>query len=286
MPEHDSDPRTDGGTATDYPEITGEKHQALPNPSRGCGHLKKGKAYIRGLSGRGVGILPPFVRCDPPIPYREIGTNGSFTRGYQEIDGLTMQINLEQNGVCEFTPLAPIDYEIAIERMVTYGMYPLENEVPDSETQRHIDRVGMRDVGGDDWGRMNATEQTDLLMRAGESYYPDPEDFIEECVQHGLSKAIPVSKRQKPPEVFEGVTRCWILHPNALPDTEYGGAIIGYAYINDVVFTEPDEGSIPAYIEEYEDQNRLRTAPIAPPEDDDEDDDQAAVADFSEGDDE
>lgn len=252
----------------------------LDNPERGCGHLEPGKAYIRGVGGDGPGILPAFVRCDPVLPHREIGTNGSFTRGYKQIDGLTMQINLERAGGFKFVPLAPVDYNIAIERMVEAGYYELVSEVPESETDRHIDRIGLHDLGGDQWGEIDSTTQTDLLMRVGETHYPEPEDFIEECVNHGLSKAIPVSPRKEPPTVIEGVTRCWLMHPNALPNAEYGGGIIGYTYIGDVVFTEPEEGDIPEYVKEYESNGQIRTASIAPPEE--ETDPQSSVEQFAE----
>lgn len=238
---------------------------ALDNPQRGCGTLEHGKCYIRGVMGGG-GVLPPFVRCDPPLPFREIGTDGSFTRGFQHIDGVSLQVSLEEAGDYEFTPLANVDYSVALERMVEMELYVTRRDIPETEIRRHLDRLAITDPDGDHWGEIDMADQTDLLMRAGKTHYPEPEDFIEECVEHGLSKAIPVSPRNEPPTVVPGITRCWIMHPEALDDGEFGGGIIGYTYLGEVVFTEPEEGDLPEYVTEYEQNGDLRVADIKPPE--------------------
>ena len=246
--------------------MEGGYEDELDNPQRGCGTLESGKCYIRGVgTGSGGGVLPTFVRGDPPIPHREIGTDGSFTRGFKQIDGLTLQTNLEPRTDHDFTPLAPVDYSVALERMVEGGMYATRRDIPEHEVDRHIDRVAFREFDGDHWGEMDIAQQSDLLMRAGKTHYPDPDDFIQEAVEHGLSKAIPISPRQEPPTVVEGITRCWIMHPEALPDDEYGGGIIGYVYIGEVVFTEPEEGDLPEYVKDYERNGELRVAGIEEP---------------------
>lgn len=248
--------------------------QTIPNPARGCGHLEPGKAYIRGIGGDGDGILPSFVRCDPPIPHREIGTEGSFTRSFQQIDGLTFQ--LATNEQYDYVPLTPTgEYgESAYEKMEKVMDYESRMGIPSDEVDRHIDRVRLRarlpeddpqSIVGRDWGHSPVGQQTDLLMRAGESYYPDPEDFIAEARRHGLSKAIPTSPTRDPPDVIPGITRCWVMSPTA-GDNDFGGAIIGYAYIGQVVFTEPDDGQVPQYIEEYEEQGKLDVVEIEEPQ--------------------
>lgn len=247
----------------------------LPNPERGCGHLERGKAYIRGIGGSGDGILPPFVRVNPPIPYREIGTQGSFTRSFETIDGITTQIVAGAGR--EFEPLYPehVDVQDVYESMVPEFGYESRMDIPNREVDRHIDRLKVRTgfeegetatLGGESWGHMDVTSQTDLLMRAGESYYPEMGDFIDEAVNHGLSKAIPVSKTRDPPTIIPGVTRCWVMSPSA-GEEDYGGAVIGYAYIGEIVFTEPEDGSVPAYIEEMEQNGKLSVRDIEEPED-------------------
>jgi hypothetical protein len=263
---------------------TGDRPDVLDNKKRGCGHLKEGKAYIRGvLSQSGRGILPSFVRCDPPIPYREIGTDGSFTRGYEQIDGLTMQLATDGD-LCEYVPLTPSgryeEVESAWENMLALGLYQTRMDIPESETERHIDRVQFRGPEGAHWGDIPTAGHTDLLMRCGESYYPEPEDFIEECRTRGLSKAIPVGPNRDPPTIVPGITRCWIMHPSAGSD-EYGGAIIGYVYLDEVVFTEPEDGEVPTYIREMEDQDKLRTAEIGPEVEADDYDDYADISEWS-----
>lgn len=249
--------------------------KTIPNPERGCGRLNRGKAYIRGIAGSGNGVLPSFVRCDPPIPYLEIGTNGSFTRSFQEIDGLTLQLAAE--GDHDFIPLSPSgEYaDIAYDRMIEHMDYETRVEIPEEEVDRHIDRIRHRgrlsnddpqSAFAQDWGRSPVAEQTDLLMRAGESYYPEADDFIEEARVHGLSKAIPTSRNRAPPTVVPGITRCWVMSPDA-GEGDYGGAVIGYAYIQEIVFTEPEDGAVPAYIEEYEQEGRLNVVDIEEPSD-------------------
>lgn len=263
---------TDNGAKL-FPDAIGHddrRPDQIENKERGCGHLEPGKAYIRGVvTGRGGGVLPSFVKCDPPIPFHEIGTEGSFTRSYKHIDGLTLQLATEGD-VCRYVPLSPNsryeDIDTAWDRMASLGLYETRMDIPESETQRHIDRVHYRGPEGDHWGNIPTAGQTDLLMRAGESYYPDPDEFIQEARQRGLSKAIPIGPNREPPQVVPGITRCWIMHPAALDDGKYGGGIIGYVYLDDVVFTEPEEGDVPQYVTDLESQGKIRTVEIGPEE--------------------
>jgi hypothetical protein len=242
--------------------------RTLPNPKRGCGHLERGKAYIRGVVGSPGGTLPSFVQCDPYVPYREIGTDGAFTRGYMVFAGVPSQFAVDD--LTDFTRLYPGDATDAgaVENMITIGVYPNTDAVPDFEGQRHVDRV--RNAGtknADHFGAIDTVRQNDVLMRCGKTHYPDATDFIEEAVEIGISKAIPLSQRQDPPVVQPGVTRCWIVHP----DTDAGWAVIGYAYLNDVVYTMPDDGNVPQYIQEHADADRVDVVDIEPaPTDDDE----------------
>lgn len=253
----------------------------LANPKRGCGHLKRGKAYIRGAGFSPDGVLPAFVACEPAIPFKEIGTDGSFTRGFERIDGLSLQLATNDE-LCQYIPLTNAGrYEEsdALSNMVGMGLYDDKDAIPEHEVHRHIDRVEARGPEGYHWGDIPTASQTDLLMRAGESYYPDPEDFITECVEHGLSKAIPVTPNRKPPTIVSGITRCWVMHPNALDDGEFGGGIIGYAYLREVVFTEPEAGDLPQYIDEFTDQDLLAVRDVEAPQDD-EGDAQQHVEDY------
>lgn len=243
-------------------------NRTISNPKRGCGHLKKGKAYIRGVIGSPDGVLPSFVRLDPPVPYREMGTDEQFTRGFLEFDGATSQFALDD--ITDFIRLYPGDAsdDTAVQNMVDKGLYPDVDQVPDFEGQRHMDRVRARGTEGEDhFGAVDAVRQNDLLMRAGKTHYPDPDDFIDEAVELGISKAIPLSKRQDPPVIQPGTTRCWIVHP----DTDDGWAVIGYAYLQEVVFTEPEDGNVPQYVREHDAAGRLDVVDIEPPRASDDD---------------
>lgn len=281
-----------------------EKEAPLSNPARGCGHLKRGKSYIVGAGFSEEGVLPSWVELDPHLPFREIGTEGQFTRSFKRIDGLTLQLALEGGddewpGVkfVEHYPneyIAPVEsreqlLRDARENHVKKDVYGDLNQVPLGQTERHIDRISQQGtMGGRHWGNIPHAEQTDLLMRAGESYYPEPADFAVEATKYGLSKAIPVTPTRDPPTIAPGITRCWIMHPAACEG--FGGGIIGFAYLRTVVFTEPEDGSLPDYIEDYEETGQLEVRDIEPPqepeEEPDEDEDQTGVEDFIEGDDE
>lgn len=275
------------GTDTDGP---------LPNKERGCGFLEPGKLYLRGLGGSGSGLLPAFVMTNPHIPYREIGTDGSFTRGFEKFDGLTFQVQTSQDAT-RYVPLSGGSYETieaaekgyksAYGNMVRVGMYDTEMHVPDREVERHIDRVNIHgERAGDHFAAIQTAEPIDLFMRVGESYYPDPQDFILEAVQQAVSKAIPLSQNGEPPAVEPGITRLWLMHPAAGGD-EYGGGIIGYTYLDQPVFTEPEDGSVPGYVQDLAETGQLDVREIGeqiPDEDDDGDGDapNATIADYQE----
>lgn len=257
--------------------------EPLSNPKRGCGHLQPGKTYLVGGGFSELGVLPSWVELDPHLPYREVGTEGQFTRGFQKIEGLTMQLALEE--ITEFVPHYPgnSEHETAIENHVIAGLYDDPDDVPEKEADRHIGRVRERGVeGGEHWGEIPTTEQTDLLMRAGTSYYPEPEDYAQETIKFGLSKAIPVTPTRDPPAVVAGLTRCWIMHPEACEG--HGGGIIGFAYLSEVAFTEPEEGDLPSYIEEAEEAGKLTVREMEEPWDPDPDEEEespdAALGDF------
>jgi len=155
--------------------------ELLPNPERGCGYLEEEKGYIRTDPVRG-GDIPAFVTFDPPVPYKE-GT----LRSYQQFDGLGFQRSLGDDVTTE----------------------PNEDDLQDL-----WDRLdGSED--GDHWGAITTAYAEDLLMWVGETYYDDPEDFVTEAQRFGLSKGIPVSKRQGPPAINPMNTRVFLIHPTA-----------------------------------------------------------------------
>lgn len=270
------------------PELSDRRDdtEPLPNPARGCGHLERGKAYLVGAGFSEDGVLPAWVELDPPLPFREIGTEGEFTRGFQRIDGLTAQLALEETGdFVEHYPdeLFDADREDLVrearENHVEAGVYNSIRRVPKTQSQRHIDRIRHRGVElAQHWGEFQHGEQTDLLMRAGESYYSTPAEYAHETTRHGLSKAISITPNRDAPTVVPGVTRCWIMHPAACEG--FGGGIIGFAYLSEVAFTEPEDGEVPAYVEE---SSRVTVRDIeAPAEPIEADEDQMSVADFEE----
>lgn len=238
--------------------------RTIPNPNRGCGYLEQGKAYVRGVTGSPNGTLPSFVECSPMVPFREHGSDGGFTRGYEQIAGVTTHAGLKE--LTRFNPRYPGDLTDADakENMAAQGYYVNTDRIPDDEYTRHVNRADT--VGAehnDHYGEIPLVQQSDLLMRVGKTHYPDPEDYIEEAIAHGIRKAIPVGKNQEPPAVRRGVTRMWLVHPTA-DDGHWG--VIGYAYLGEVVYTEPEDGHVPQWVQDYDAADRLNVVDIAEPE--------------------
>lgn len=240
----------------------------IPDEERGCGHLEDGAAYIRTdpqmFSPNGV--LPIFVRCDPPIPYKE-----SHFRGYREFPGLSFEA-VTSGTVTEYVPLgSPGGFEDAYEQTLMDNMKKAYKMADDDEKRvmlrdevhRHFLRLSTDSAGGDHAGEMAAFRSPDLFMHVGKSHYETPKEFIRECREQGLNKRIPMGSRSKPPVVSTGRTRCWLVHPNAIPkretedNDEYIPGIIGYAYLTRVIYTEDDDGNVPQYVQEYADSGYM-----------------------------
>lgn len=244
--------------------------RTIANPKRGCGHLKHGKGYVRGVVGSPDGLLPSFVEVRPYIPFKEVGTDGEFTRGFLRFDGLQTEIAAARTQQWDFKPLYPntTDDEYAQENHVNAGIYDTTHDVPDQQWRRHVDRAAHRpDSDPDHWGAIEPTGtgqdvHADLLMRVGQTHYDTPDDFIQEAVRLGISKAIPLSQRQEPPNILPGQTRMWLVHPDACTD---GWGIIGYAYLQEVVYTEPVDGNVPAWVQDYQQQGDLDVVEIEDP---------------------
>lgn len=193
------------------------------NPKRGCGHLKHGKGYIR--SAPDALDLPAFVEVDPHLPYKE----GHF-RGYRHFPG--------------------VKFEMAVMDRVEYD--------PRSVVKQDFGRMyGIAD--GDHIGEMDVTRAHDLIMWAGKTYY-DPDEYIAEVRDLGLSKAIPISKNQEPPTILPGWTRVWILHMEATEDGTPG--LLGYAPVGEVVYTEPEDGHVPKWAQDMEAAGDLVVAKV------------------------
>lgn len=244
-------------------------NRTIPNPKRGCGHLKHGKAYARGMIGSPDGLLPSFVETRPYVPFKEIGTDEEFTTGYLKFDGLNAQIRAEGD-LYDLKPLYPgsAEKKTAWENHVNAGVYDHPTDVPGLQWRRHVDRVAVKGIeGAQHWGAAPATgsgtdAHADLLMRVGQTHYPEPQDFIEEAVRLGISKAIPLSTRQEPPDIIPGQTRMWLVHPDAC---EYGWGVIGFAYLQEIVYTEPKDGNVPDWVQDHADTGAVEVVEIEDP---------------------
>jgi hypothetical protein len=193
------------------------------NPKRGCGHLKHGKGYIR--SAPNALDLPTFVEIEPRLPFKE----GHY-RGFRHFPG--------------------IKFEMSVMDRVDYS--------PRSVVKQDFGRMyGIAD--GDHIGEMDVAQAQDLIMWVGKTYY-QPDEFIEEVRNLGLSKAIPLSKNQAPPTIVPGWTRVWCLHMNAIDGDRPG--LLGYAPVGEVVYTEDADGQVPAWAQDYEATGDLVVAKV------------------------
>lgn len=242
--------------------------RTVPNPERGCGHLKPGKCYLRGTVGSEDGLLPSFLETRPYVPFKEHGTKGEFSRSFVRFDGVQTQVAAEGN-VFDLNPLYPgtATYDDAKDNHVARGVYADADAVPDLQWKRHADRIAHVGSQADHWGEIRSAGtvsdvSSDMLMRVGQSHYDTPSDFVTESVRLGISKAIPLSQNQDPPKVVPGQTRLWFVHPDAC---EGGWGVIGAAYLQEVIYTEPADGNVPAWVQDREAKGELEVVEIEDP---------------------
>lgn len=244
----------------------------LPNPERGCGFLKKGKAYIRADVGQD-GTLPAFVEFEQPIPFKE-----DQKRSYKQFPGIQFEMSVT-------------------------GESGLTRTDPANEVQNHLNRLMMDRPTGTTAGEMASFHSHDLLMSVGKTYYDTAEEFVAEAKVHGVNKAVSVTSGNEPPAINPGRTRLFLIHPRAvettttemeeqevektetveLPNgdtqtvsytetemvevekTDYVPGVFGYTYLTRVVYTADDDGNIPQYIQDYEATGALDVVDVGEP---------------------
>lgn len=249
-----------------------DDYETIRNEERGCGFLDHGKGYLRSPPKGKGGVLPPFVKFDPPIPYLE----RSKFRGYEYFPGISFELavtgalDVPTSHAAMATPLGADDPRLDeleggvppefteqnsfLQEAVTLASTELgdgseegfTSTDPAGEVWRHIART-TGSAEGDHAGDMLAFSSHDLYMHIGASYYETPEEFITEVEEQGLSKAVPVSQSQEPPVINPGHTRLFLVHPKAAGEDNDTAGVIGYAYLSRAVYTEDEEGRFPAW---------------------------------------
>lgn len=260
---------TDSSTANNQ---TDDETEALPNPERGCGFLKQGKAYLRADVGVD-GELPAFVEFDQPIPFKE-----DRKRSYKLFPGVQFELSVT-------------------------GESGLTTTSPPNEIQNHLDRLMFDRPTGETAGEMVSFHAHDYLMSVGKTHYETAEEFIVEAKINGVNKAISVTSGNAPPVVNPGRTRLFLIHPKAvavtatemeeqevekteeveLPNgdtktvsytetemvevetTNYVPGVIGYTYLTRVVYTKDADGNVPQYIQDYEATGSLDVVDVGEP---------------------
>jgi hypothetical protein len=254
----------------EFPESEfSEDGEVLNNEERGCGHLDTGKGYLRSdVTGAG-GDLPAMVEIPDAmrLPFKE-----EHFRTWKQFPGIQFELALNENAAdLDEKESSAMEYVAALSN----GGYH------DGELWSHLKRLAgsahpldTGEGGSDHYGTMRVAQAHDLIMWVGETYYPQPEDFIEETKARGLNKAISMSTRNPPPVVNPGKTRLFLIHPKGIDnhpeedeetldemgieeDDRYTPAIIGYAYITRCIYTEDEDGRIPDYIQRWETANDL-----------------------------
>lgn len=210
---------------------TGTEIESIPNPERGCGYLKPGKAYLRADMAPG-GELPTFVTFDQPIPFK-----GDRKRSYKEFPGVQFELSVAGEG----------------------GMTETN---PPGEIWKHLDRLSMDRPTKETADAMTAFHSHDLLLSVGKTHYPTIDSFVNEAKLHGVSKAISVTSGNAPPKINPGRTRLFLIHPQAVEIEKDGKThtipgVFGYTYLTRVVYTRPEDGHVPNYMTEYEQTGKL-----------------------------
>jgi len=217
------------------------------NPHRGCGYLKHNAFYIR-CEVEPYGKLPKFVWFDPVIPYLE-----PHFRGWSAFNGAAFEVANRP------------------ETMVIGDA----SDVFGSELKRHLKRMRNRGKARstglpsekNSLGHDPMPWQQDIVMWVGESYYDTPLQFVAEGIRYGFNKRIRINTT--PPRIVPGSTKLYLLHSNArLGNGERGPALFGYCYITSVIYTIPEDGKIPQFIDELTKLDRVQPAHIGPQIDD------------------
>lgn len=233
--------------------------EEIDNTERGCGHLKHNAAYLRSdvtkLSSVS-GSIPPFVKLDTPIEYREHGDRGAILPGWKPFPGVEFSLAYHNEGYTT-TPVGQIE--------------------------KHQRRLEDLSFDGDHYGDITVAQSHDLLMSVGATNWPTPEEYIEECRELGLNLKIPSSPNHDPPVVNPFVTRCWVIHPNGIEEGR--AAIIGYAVLTRCIFTtgknatgiDPD---IPKYAQDWARTGKVHLATPGPEVSDEDGRTQPGIADF------
>lgn len=244
--------------------------EVIPNKERGCGFLQPNKAYIRSDASR-FGALPAFVKFTEPVePEKfidEFAYKEGEPRGWMKIDSTKFELAHQDDIRYELLPKSYTEEGIAFLIAASDSEYEDREDVPDSEIERHLDRLRWYDEDEDQLGSMKTWQAHDIMMRVGASHYPEPEDFIQECVTQGLNKAIASGSNTPFPKVVEGRTKLYVVHPNALeyevdaeddPEVEADTktvrkqGVIGYVYLTRVIYTEDEDGKVPDWMKERE----------------------------------
>jgi hypothetical protein len=222
------------------PQNTGKFEDApetIKNHERGCGHLDADSTYLRidpELIREG-GELPLFVEFETPILFQN-----EHSRSYYEgFNGTDFLLEWREEA----------------------------NPDPAGELERHLERLRDGQSNAQHAGLDSLSYQGDLRMWVGVSYYPDPQDFIEEAKTMGVNKKLP---KGNAPIIKQGTTRCFIVHPHAIPpanpgeydeeDDEFAGyrpGIIGYFYPTRVVHTKNEDGTVSKSIKEKSEMGRI-----------------------------
>jgi hypothetical protein len=211
--------------------------ETIKNHERGCGHLDADSTYLRidpELIREG-GELPLFVEFKTP----ELLQNEHHRNLFQGMSGTDW--------------------------LRKYQEYL--NPDPEGELEKHDQRLREAEPSYQHAGHDPLTYASDIIMWVGVSYYPDPQDFIEEAKTMGANKKLP---KGNTPKISQGTTRCFIIHPHAIPpqnpeeydeeDDEYAGyrpGVIGYFYPNRVVHTKNEDGTVSKKIKEKAEAGKL-----------------------------
>jgi len=187
-----------------FPESSFDSgEETIRNEERGCGHLDEGKGYLRSdVSGPG-GTLPPFVVVPEEVrlPFKE-----DHFRTWKHFPGIQFELALnsaaarlrpEEDSAMEFVSALSND---------GYGDGEIWSHLKRLAGSAHPLDIGLD--GSDHYGTMRVAQAHDLIMWVGETYYPTPEDFIDETKSRGLNKAISMSSRNPPPVAFQCSAVC------------------------------------------------------------------------------
>lgn len=248
---------------------TDDNRETIANPERGCGALEPGKAYLKADMSPG-GTLPAFVEFESPIPFKE-----NRKRSYTRFPGIQFELSVTgAGGMTETDPKGEVWKHLdrmsddrptgehagemvefkSQDLLLSVGKthYP---EVEDfiNEARVHGVSKAISVTSGNEPPEINPGRTRLFLIHPNAV---EVEREIETTAGEALSSDEILVVEGGDLETTE-IQDLGDDVPVTVKRTVLVPGVFGYTYLTRVVYTEDEDGKVPAYIQEYETLDEL-----------------------------